>query len=45
MTPAAFLQARQGHVTLFANEEEALSLSGAADVDAAMDRLSRVFVK
>ncbi len=43
MTPAAFLRAASGARMLFSNEEEAVTLSGAADVDAAMDRLSRVF--
>jgi sugar/nucleoside kinase (ribokinase family) len=43
MTPAAFLKAAYGVDTLFANEEEALVLSGGADVDAAIDRLGQEF--
>jgi sugar/nucleoside kinase (ribokinase family) len=43
MTPTAFLSAAHGAGTLFANEEEALALSGAADVTSAIDRLSGEF--
>jgi ribokinase len=43
MTPAAFLRAALGAHTLFANEEEALALSGAADVESAIERLSNDF--
>lgn len=43
MTPAAFLKAAHGTRTLFANEEEALTLSYAADVETAIDRLSGAF--
>jgi ribokinase len=43
MTPAAFLRAALGAHTLFANEEEALALSGAADVESAIVRLSNDF--
>ena len=43
MTPAAFLKAAHGVDTLFANEEEALTLSGALDVAVAIERLSKDF--
>jgi sugar/nucleoside kinase (ribokinase family) len=43
MTPAVFLKAAYGARILFANEEEALALSGGADVDAAIDRLGQDF--
>jgi sugar/nucleoside kinase (ribokinase family) len=43
MTPAMFLKAALGASILFANEEEALALSGGADVSAAMDRLGQDF--
>jgi sugar/nucleoside kinase (ribokinase family) len=43
MTPAVFLKAARGAHTLFANEEEALTLSGASDVDAAIERLAKDF--
>ncbi len=43
MTPDSFLQASSGARMLFANEEEALALSGSADVDAAMTYLSERF--
>lgn len=43
MTPDAFLAAAHGADTLFANEDEALALSGAADVTSAIDRLSGEF--
>ena len=39
MTPRAFIEAARGAHFLFANEEEALALSGAADVNSAMDAL------
>ena len=43
MTPSAFLEAAQGARFLFANEEEALTLSGCSDVTAAIDRLAHDF--
>jgi sugar/nucleoside kinase (ribokinase family) len=43
MSPAAFLKAAVGAGTLFANEEEALTLSGLPDVTAAIERLSKDF--
>jgi sugar/nucleoside kinase (ribokinase family) len=43
MTPAVFLKAAYGARTLFANEEEALTLSGDTDVDAAIERLGQNF--
>jgi sugar/nucleoside kinase (ribokinase family) len=43
MTPTAFLSATHGAGTLFANEDEALVLSGASDVVSAIDRLSAEF--
>jgi sugar/nucleoside kinase (ribokinase family) len=43
MTPAAFLKAADGVGTLFANEEEALALSGGTDIDAALERLGPDF--
>ena len=43
MTPAAFMTAATCADTLFANEEEALALSGGVDVDEAIDRLSKRF--
>jgi sugar/nucleoside kinase (ribokinase family) len=43
MTPTAFLSAAHGAGTLFANEDEALALSGATDVVLAIDRLSAGF--
>jgi ribokinase len=39
LTPAAFLHAARGATMLFANEEEALLLSGAGDVDEAIATL------
>jgi sugar/nucleoside kinase (ribokinase family) len=43
MTPAVFLKASRGAGTLFANEEEALALSGSSDIVAALDRLGQDF--
>jgi sugar/nucleoside kinase (ribokinase family) len=43
MTPTVFLKAAQGAGTLFANEEEALALSGGMDIDAALERLGPDF--
>jgi ribokinase len=43
MTPAAFLKATGGASFLFANEEEALTLSGDTDVNAAIERLGQDF--
>jgi len=43
MTPAAFLKAADGARVLFANEEEALTLSGGADVTAAIEYLGQLF--
>jgi sugar/nucleoside kinase (ribokinase family) len=43
MTPKAFLEAASGARILFANEEEALALSGCVEVDAALARLSESF--
>ncbi len=43
MTPVAFLNAAYGARILFANEEEALTLSGGADVDEATVRLGQDF--
>jgi sugar/nucleoside kinase (ribokinase family) len=43
--PARFLAAAAGADTLFANEEEALALSGAGDVDAALDDLAGRFAQ
>jgi len=43
MTPTAFLIAAHGAGTLFANEDEALALSGTTDVLSAIDRLSTEF--
>jgi sugar/nucleoside kinase (ribokinase family) len=43
MTPEAFLESAHGARTLFANEEEALTLSGDADVASAIDRLTHHF--
>lgn len=43
ISPAAFMSAATGARTLFANEEEALALSGAVDVTGALDRLSQDF--
>lgn len=43
VTPGVFMDAIKGTSTLFANEEEALLLSGASDVVAAMDLLAKSF--
>jgi sugar/nucleoside kinase (ribokinase family) len=43
LSPARFLQAARGASMLFANEEEALVLSGCADVRGAVQRLSLDF--
>jgi len=43
MTPPAFMEAARGARFLFANEEEALTLSGRTDVDEAIDHLARSF--
>jgi sugar/nucleoside kinase (ribokinase family) len=43
VTPQVFLDAVKGTSTLFANEEEALLLSGARDVASAMDLLAESF--
>jgi ribokinase len=43
MTPPVFLRAALDADTLFANEEEALTLSGGRDVAGALDRLARHF--
>jgi len=43
MTPTAFMKAAVGAHTLFANEEEALALSGSDDVSLAMHRLAHDF--
>ena len=43
MTPAAFIKAAIGAHTLFANEEEALTLSESADVALAVHRLAQDF--
>lgn len=43
MTPAVFLTAAHGARFLFANEEEALTLGGGADVSAAIDRMGEDF--
>jgi ribokinase len=43
VTPTVFLEAARGATMVFANEEEALLLSGAADVDGATIALSRLF--
>jgi sugar/nucleoside kinase (ribokinase family) len=45
MTPTAFMEATRGARYLFANEEEALTLSETADVTTAMDRLARDFTE
>ena len=45
MTPRAFMEVARDARLLFANEEEALTLSGAADVSSAMDRLGREFAE
>jgi sugar/nucleoside kinase (ribokinase family) len=45
VTPAVFLEAIKGTSTLFANEEEALMLSGVGDVFSAMDLLAKEFVE
>jgi ribokinase len=45
ISPSTFLQAALGVDTLFANEEEALTLCGADDVDTAIERLSRDFTE
>ncbi len=45
MTPRAFIEAARGAHFLFANEEEALALSGAADVNSAMDHLEHDFAE
>jgi sugar/nucleoside kinase (ribokinase family) len=45
LTPAVFMEAARGAGTLFANEEEALALSGASTVDAAIERLSHDFAE
>jgi len=38
-TPAVFMEVARGASMLFANEEEAVALSGGVDVDDAIDRL------
>jgi sugar/nucleoside kinase (ribokinase family) len=43
MTPAVFLKAAFGARFLFANEEEALTLSGGVDVEAAIESLGQNF--
>ncbi len=43
VTPGVFRDAIKGTSTLFANEEEALLLSGASDVSSAMDLLAKEF--
>jgi ribokinase len=43
MTPSAFMKAAVGANTLFANEEEALTLSGSEDVSLAIHRLAHDF--
>ena len=43
VTPHVFLSAAKGSSMLFANEEEAVALSGTDDVDAAIDLLSGQF--
>jgi sugar/nucleoside kinase (ribokinase family) len=43
MTPTEFLRATRGAGTLFANEEEALTLGGATDLTTAFERLSQEF--
>jgi sugar/nucleoside kinase (ribokinase family) len=43
MTPALFLKVALGTNTLFANEEEAMALSGTRDVESAMECLSVYF--
>ncbi len=43
ITPEVFLVAAREASMLFANEEEALTLSGAGDVDGALEKLSRAF--
>lgn len=43
VTPAVFLEAARDATTLFANEEEALALSGAPGVDDAIEQLARHF--
>lgn len=45
MTPVAFMKAVTGAHFLFANEEEALTLSGGTDVNAAIDRLAQDFTE
>ncbi len=45
VTPQVFGEAIKGTSTLFANEEEALLLSGAGDVLSAMDLLSKDYVE
>ena len=44
-TPAVFMEVARGASMLFANEEEAVALSGGVDVDDAIDRLSREFIE
>jgi sugar/nucleoside kinase (ribokinase family) len=43
VTPAAFLESASGASQLFANEEEALALSGTTDVDEALEFLAARF--
>ncbi len=43
LTPEVFMTAIRGVAMLFANEEEALTLSGTRDVDDALDQLARNF--
>lgn len=43
VTPAVFLAAARGATLLFANEEEALTLSGARDVTGALETLAQRF--
>ena len=45
MTPSVFLKATVDADTLFANEEEGLTLSGEADVEAAIDGLAHHFAE
>jgi ribokinase len=45
ISPSTFMRAALGAHTLFANEEEALTLSGADDVDVAVERLSQDFTE
>jgi sugar/nucleoside kinase (ribokinase family) len=45
ITPEVFLAAAREASMLFANEEEALALSGAIDADGALESLSRAFAE